>query len=220
MIQSECIQKSILSSRQDPPEPEGRSLFSRYPPVFTAVPHYLDHGAVDLLSLTEPDKRLSQTSGSSGRPSVSLRPTTRIQIFADPRGRPFYPGQGLSECVPGVCLALALAVEPGQQNTFRAINIVAAPFRVIRDGVIIQVADHSGAGLPEQLTLSQDAPRFPYPLRERAQALCQLRSTGTAFDLEVTLTGLAAVMRQPQEGKLGGFLAARVRARAGIAPNL
>jgi hypothetical protein len=36
--------------------------------------------------LTEPDKRLSHTSGSSVRPSVRLRPTTRVQVFADSGG--------------------------------------------------------------------------------------------------------------------------------------
>ena len=62
----------------------GRSLFSLFPPAFAAVPQYLVHISVDLLSLTEPDKRLSHTSGSSVGPSVRLRSTTRVQVFADP----------------------------------------------------------------------------------------------------------------------------------------
>jgi hypothetical protein len=51
----------------------GRSLFSLLPPAFATVPQYLIHIAVDLLSLTEPDKRLSHTSGSSVHHSVRLR---------------------------------------------------------------------------------------------------------------------------------------------------
>ncbi len=90
----------------------GRSLCSLFPPAFAAVPQYLFHVAVDLLSLTEPDKRLSHTSGSSVRPSVRLRPTTRVQVFAEPNLRPLHPGQCLFEAFPVVCPALALAVEP------------------------------------------------------------------------------------------------------------
>ncbi len=51
----------------------GRSLFSLFPPAFAAVPQYLVHTTVELLSLTEPDKRLSHTYGSSARHSVRLR---------------------------------------------------------------------------------------------------------------------------------------------------
>jgi hypothetical protein len=71
----------------------GRCLFSLLPPAFAAVPQYLFHVAVDLLSLTEPDKRLSHTSGSSVRPSVRLRSTTRVQVFAKPGFRPVHPGK-------------------------------------------------------------------------------------------------------------------------------
>jgi len=41
--------------------------------------------------LTEPDKRLSHTSGSSVNRSESLRPTTWIQVFADIRFGPPNP---------------------------------------------------------------------------------------------------------------------------------
>ena len=61
----------------------GQYLFSLFPPAFAAVPQYFVHITVELLSLTEPDKRLSHTSGSSVHHSVRLRPTTRVQVFAD-----------------------------------------------------------------------------------------------------------------------------------------
>ena len=129
----------------------GRSLFSPLPPAFAAVPQYLFHITVELLSLTEPDKRFSHTSGSSVRHSVGLRSTTRVQVFADPGFGPAYPSQSLAEAFPGVCLALALAVEPFEQDPCGAIDIVAAPFPVVRYGVVAQVTDHSGPCLAEHL---------------------------------------------------------------------
>jgi len=119
----------------------GRSLFSPFPPAFAAVPQYLFHITVALLPLSEPDKRLSHTSGSSVRYSVRLRSTTRVQVFADPGFGPVNPGQCLNETFPGVCLALTLAVEPFKQDMFCAIVIVAAPFQVVHYGVIAQMAD-------------------------------------------------------------------------------
>ena len=121
----------------------GPSLFSLFPPAFATMPQYLLHITVELLSLTEPDKRLSHTSGSSVHHSVRLRSTTRVQVFADSDFGPVPPGQCLSETFPGVCLALALAVEPFKQDMFGAIVIETAPFQVIRYGVIAQMADHS-----------------------------------------------------------------------------
>ena len=118
----------------------GRSLFSPLPPAFAMVPQYLFHIPVDLLPLSEPDKRLSHTSGSSVSPSVRLRSTTRVQVFAEPGFRPLHTGQGLLEVVPGVCPALALAVKPFEQDFSSAMDVVGTPFQVIRYGVITQVA--------------------------------------------------------------------------------
>ena len=71
---------------------------------------------LNLLPLSEPDKRLSHTSGSSVSPSVRLRSTTRVQVFAEPGFGPFHTDQGLFEVCPGVRPALALAVEPFVQD--------------------------------------------------------------------------------------------------------
>ena len=107
------VKRSRLhSSRQESSATVGRSLFSPLPPAFAVVPQYLFHVPVDLLPLSEPDKRLSHTSGSSASPSVCLRSTTRIQVFAEPGFRPLRPGQSLFEVCPGICPALTLAVEP------------------------------------------------------------------------------------------------------------
>ena len=142
----------------------GRSLFSLFPPAFAAVPQYLLHITVELLPLTEPDKRISHTSGSSVHHSVCLRSTTRIQVFADPEFGPTHPGQCLIEGLPGIRLALTLAVEPLEQDVFGTVDIVATPFRVVRYGVVAQVPDHSTSGLPEHLSLSQYVARFACPL--------------------------------------------------------
>ena len=142
----------------------GSSLFSLFPPAFAAVPQYLLHITVELLPLTEPDKRISQTSGSSVSHSANLRSTTWIQVLADTRCGPPNPGKSLTECFPGVCPPLALAVEPFEQDLFGAVDIVATPFRVVRYGVVAQVPDHSTSGLPEHLSLSQYVARFACPL--------------------------------------------------------
>ena len=52
----------------------GQRLFSLFPPAFAAVPQYLVHITVELLPLTEPDKRISHTSGSSAAHSVFTYP--------------------------------------------------------------------------------------------------------------------------------------------------
>ena len=51
----------------------GEGLFSLFLPAFAAVPQYFLHITVGLLALTEPDKRISHTSGSSVRLSVEFR---------------------------------------------------------------------------------------------------------------------------------------------------
>jgi hypothetical protein len=121
----------------------GQCLFSLFPPAFAAVPQYLFLITVELLPLTEPDKRLSHTSGSSVHHSVQFRSTKRVQVFADCRLGPSGPGERLVECRPGVCPPLALAVEPFEKDAFRAVDIKATPFRVIRYGVVAQVSDHA-----------------------------------------------------------------------------
>jgi len=157
---------------------------------------------VEPRSLTEPDKRLSHTSGSSVRPSVSLRPTTRVQVFADSGCRPLYRSQRLIKARPGVCLALALAVEPFEQDAPGAVCIVAAPPHVVRYGVVTQVPHHSYLGLPEHLSLPQHMADFLRPVRKFAQTLPQLLTAGSALHLEVSLFRLPAVMRESQKGKL------------------
>ena len=119
----------------------GPRLFSLFPPTCVAVPQHWVHITVELLPLTEPDKRLSHTYGSSVHYSVRLRSTIRVQVFADFRLGPLRPDQCLCEVFPGVCLALAFAVEPFKQDMFCAIDIVAAPYRVVRYGVITQMPD-------------------------------------------------------------------------------
>ena len=193
----------------------GRSLCSLFPSAFAAVPHYLFHIAVGLLALTEPDKRLSHTSGSSVDHSVRLRSTTRVQVFAEPGFRPLHPGQGLVEALPGVCPALALAVKPFKQDCSSAADVVAAPFQVIRYGVVAQVAQYSYPCLPEHLPFPQYGSDFLCPVGEFLQTLPQFLTAGSALDLKVSCLGLPAIMRKSQKGELLRFLASPV----GILPG-
>ena len=122
-----------------------RGLFSLFQPAFAAVPQYFAHTKVELLPLTEPDTRISHTSGSSVSHSASLRSTTRVQVYSDFRRGPSDPGKGADVGFPRICPTLALAVEPFEQDAFCAMDIEAAPIRVVRYGVIAQMADHSGS---------------------------------------------------------------------------
>jgi len=74
----------------------------------------------------------------------------------------------LVEAFPGICLALALSVEPFEQDLSGSVDIVAAPFQIVRYGVIAQMPDHSGAGLPEHPSLFQGSAGFLCPVRELA----------------------------------------------------
>ncbi len=77
-----------LASRQETPMTVGRSWCSLLPSVFTTVPQYLNPITVVLLALSEPDKRISHTSGSPVIHSASLHATKRVQVFADPQRGP------------------------------------------------------------------------------------------------------------------------------------
>ena len=180
----------------------GQSLFSLFPPAFAAVPQYCVHITVVLLSLTEPDKRISHTSGSSVHYSVSLRFTKRVQVFADLGLGPLHPVQYLVEARPGVCPALTLAVEPFKQDMFCAIDIVGTPFRVIRYGVVAQVSDYTDPGLSEHLAFSQHMSRCLGPVCELAQAMAKFLATAAALHLKMAISAFATVVGKSQIGKV------------------
>ena len=96
----------------------------------------------------------------------------------------------------------------------------ATPLAVIRDGVVTQMADHAGAGLPDHLSFSQYAAGLSGPLREIAQALLQLLSAGAAFNLEISIPCLPAVMCEAEKCKLLWFLAELLRILARVALEL
>ena len=103
---------------------------------------------VVLLSLSEPDKRISHTSGSPAGHSVCLRPTTRVQVFADSHGGPSYIGECLQIGGPGVCRTLTFAVKPSKQDAFHAVDIEMTPCGVIRYGVVVQIPCNTGPSMP------------------------------------------------------------------------
>ncbi len=198
----------------------GRGLFSLLPPAFAAVPQYSVHITVVPKPLSEPDKRISHTYGSSVSHSVSLHSTTGVQVFADFYGGPVELDKSPFKLVPGVAAALALAVEPFEQDLSYAGEVVVAPCRVIRDGVVVQVADHSGPRLPDHLPFAQYTSRFACPVREISQTLAQLLAAGSTFHLEVALSGFPAVVREAQEGEVRRFFASLTRVLASKSPEL
>ena len=148
------------------------------------------------------------TSGSSVRHSVCLRPTTWVQVFADCRFRPLYPDQRLVKAGPGVRPALALAVEPFEQNPCCAIDVVGAPLRVIRYGVIVQIPNYSAPSYSQHFAFAHYATRPYRPVRKLAQTGSQLLAAGTALKLEVSVAGFATVVGKTQESELLRFGAA------------
>jgi hypothetical protein len=90
-------------------------------------------------------------------------------------------------------------------------DIVDAPFHVIRYGVVTQMAQHSGPCLPEYLSFPQYKSGFLCPVLEFAQALPKPLSAGPTFDPKVPFPGLPAIVRKSQKGKLLRFLASPVR---------
>jgi hypothetical protein len=121
-------------------------------------------------SLTEPDKRISQTSGSSVNHSDRRYSTTWIQVFADNRSWPSDVVQGLSEAFPCVASSLTLAVDPLKKNPRGMVDVTVTSFPVIRYCVIAQMARHSYPGLPQHLALAQTAPALARPVGKLIQA--------------------------------------------------
>ena len=138
----------------------GRSLFSLLPPAFAAVPQYLFHIPVDLLSLTEPDKRLSHTSGSSVRPSVGLCLP--------------YPCQIRSHCVPTLCIVsvflLSRSTTRGDLRSAGISRLFAMPLRLTGP-------HHSRRGHPSPSFYIGRGTRV-LPLRMIPQELLVRRSPG------------------------------------------
>ena len=97
------------------------------------------------------------------------------------------------ELIPGVCLALALAVEPFEQNTRCAIDIGGTAMCVVRDGVVVQMPLYARLGASEHLTFAQLVPCAARPIGELAQTAPELLAAGSAFDLEVSILGLPAI---------------------------
>src|SRR5210317_2286516 len=94
------------------------------------------------------------TSGSSVCHSVCLHPTTGVQVSADSQSRPLYPDQCLVKAGPGVRPALALAVEPFEQDLCRAMDVVAPPLRVVRYGVVVQMPDYPASSYSQHFTFA------------------------------------------------------------------
>ena len=75
---------------------------------------------------TEPDKRISQTSGSPVNCSDRLVTTKWTQVFADIRLRPPNPLEGLQVAFPRIGSTLALTIQPLEQDPFCVIQVGTA----------------------------------------------------------------------------------------------
>ena len=129
------------------------------------MPQDLFHTPVAILPITEPDKQLSHIR-LLGLSLVCLRPTTGVQVFVDSRFWPFYADHCLVKVGPGVSPELALAVEPFEQDLCCTMDIVAAPLRVVRYGVVVQMPDYSSSGCPQYFTFAHYAACLYRPVRE------------------------------------------------------
>jgi hypothetical protein len=99
------------------------------PPAFAAVPQYLFRGP----SCTRPSQNRTSgfpTSGSSVVIQGSLRSTNRIQVSMR-ISREARPRAKASLNWPSVCLTLALAVEPFEQQLLHVIDIGLALSQVV-----------------------------------------------------------------------------------------
>ena len=97
---------------------------------------------------------------------MSLRSTTRVQVFAYTGFRPAYPVQCLFESRPCVCHALALAVEPFEEDPGREMDIRIALLQVVRDGVVIEMSLHSRFGSAQHLSFLKVVPCPAGPVRK------------------------------------------------------
>ena len=138
-------------------------LVSRRCHIISAIPSVVPQ------SLSEPDKRISQTSGSSVNLSDCLYATKWIQVLADRRFCPSDPVQSLSEAFPSVASTLTLSVDPFVQSTRRIVDVAATLFPIIRYGVVAQMADHPYFGLPQHLAFPDKAAAFACPVSKLAQ---------------------------------------------------
>ena len=145
---------SLVRVGRSPPRLKENVCFLCFPAAFTAVPQDLFHTPVAILSLTEPDKQLSHIR-LLGLSLVCLRPMTGVQVFVGSRFWPFYADYCLVKVGPGVSPELALAVEPFEQDLCCTMDmdIVAAPLRVVRYGVVVQMPDYSSSGCPQHFSL-------------------------------------------------------------------
>ena len=132
-----------LSSRPRPTMALGLIVLPLLPHISMRCPKFFGHTFGSPRSLTEPDKRISHTSGSSVNPSDRLYSTTWIQVFADNRTRPFVQFQYFLKPLPCIAWPLTLAVDPFKQDLGCVVHVATTFIRVIRHGVIVQMSNHS-----------------------------------------------------------------------------
>ena len=176
-----------MSSRSGPPMATGRRLFSPFAAWFpggaTISQPYL---RLFPDPYTEPDKRISHTSGSSVNLSDCLQTTTRIQVFADNWCGPLNQLEYLLKPFPCIAGTMTFAINPFIQDSRRIVNVATTFVRIVRYGVIVQMACHTYLGPLQHLCLAQYIPAPARPVSELLQALSKLLAAGASFKSEVS----------------------------------
>ncbi len=96
-------------------------------------------------------------------------------------------------------------------NARCVIDIAVTLLCIIRDGVVVQMSLYARLGPREHLAFAQLMPRSARPIREFPQTAPELLAAGSAFDLEVSVLGLPAIVGEAEERKLRRFLPTSVR---------
>ena len=132
-----------MSSRPRPTAGLGHIVPPLFAAYFHAVSQVFGPTFGSPRSLSEPDKRISHTSGSSVNPSDRLYSTTWIQVFANKRTWPFVQLQYFLKPLPCIAWPLTLAVDPFKQDLGCVVNVATTFVRIIRHGVIVQMSNHT-----------------------------------------------------------------------------
>lgn len=97
------------------------------------------------------------------------------------------------------------------QNARCVIDIAVTLLCVVRNGVVVQMSLYARLGPLEHLAFAQLVPRSARPVREFPQTAPELLAASSAFDLEVSVLGLPAIVGEAEERKLRRFSPASVR---------
>ncbi len=119
-------------------------------------------GARAAPSLSEPYKQISHIRLFSSH-SRSRLDTKRIKSVDNANRWPSHPGERSSKLRPCVAAFLTLSVQPFKQHPLYLVSEGSTPPRVVRDGVIVEVAHQPQLSRLQQCPFSEYASFLPQP---------------------------------------------------------